>query len=77
MKDQMFASVCLQSSGDEVSINFHPVSKKEQFIFDIEDFRSNILKGEYVKAQARDVNRRHMHHLVKSYLVHYGYVETL
>lgn len=29
VKDQMFAAVCLQSSGDEVSANFYPATKKE------------------------------------------------
>lgn len=78
VKGQMFASVCLQSINDEVSVKFQPTSSlRDQFSFDLQDYRNEILKKEYVKVQAFAADRRKMHEIVKSYLVHYGYVETL
>jgi hypothetical protein len=61
-----------------VALTFYSQKKQgKDFIFDIEDFRNSLVKGEYVEVQRLDVERRKMHELIKSYLLHYGYVETL
>lgn len=73
-KDSLYASVCLQSVNEEISVNF---GKLEQFVFDLEGFQLDIAQQEFVDISKQKIDRAGIFEVVKSYLVHYAYVETL
>lgn len=68
-----FPAVCIQSQNQSVQANFG-VNK---FVFDIEGFQQREGLENFFDICAIPFDRSSLHTLVKSYLVHYAYVETL
>mmetsp|Transcript_29595 Transcript_29595/g.28796 ORF Transcript_29595/g.28796 Transcript_29595/m.28796 type:complete len:189 (-) Transcript_29595:865-1431(-) len=79
LKDGIYPSICLQSLNEEVSSTFWGgVSQAEQALtFDIEGFRLDLAQAEFLDIKRMPFNRATMFEMIKSYLVHYAYVETL
>lgn len=68
----LYPSVCLQSQSEEVSSRF-----TRPFMFDLEAFREERMQNEFRKMWSLPCPEMSMRDMVKEYLVHYGYVETL
>jgi len=72
-RDNMYPSVCLQSLNEEVSSNFGT----DQFLFDLEGFKNDLSQAEFMDISRQQLKRPALFELVKSYLIHYAYVESL
>ena len=75
-KDTLYASVCLQSINEEIESNFIG-SVHNEFKFDIEGFKKEIALSEYMQITEFPTREASMNKLIRSYLVHQGYIETL
>jgi hypothetical protein len=82
IKDRLFPSVCLQSLNEEISANFgggqHTYGESgNNFVFDIEGFRLDLAQAEFMDISRCQIKRASLFEVVKSYLIHYAFVETL
>jgi hypothetical protein len=77
----LYAAVCLQSTGEEITVNFQGGDSGEEtnFVFDLNAFQMENLHTEYT----REIGRRQpmaatvCKELVIAYLQRYAYIETL
>ena len=69
----LYPAVCIQSVSHQIKSNFG----LEKFVFDIEGFKQRESLESFFDICQVEFDRSQLHNLVKSYLVHYAYVETL
>ena len=68
-----FPAVTIQSMSHHIEANFGT----KKFVFDMEGYRQRESLENFFDICATPFDRAKLHSLVKSYLVHYSYVETL
>ena len=74
--ESIYPSICLQSVSEEVASNFCG-SSLDPFVYDLESLVQDLQVKEFKKIRESPINRLGMNDLIKSYLIHYGYIETL
>jgi hypothetical protein len=72
----LYPSVCLQAINEEVSTNFLG-SCLDPFIFDLDSLQTELQTGYFISVRSLPSDPLSLHDLVKSYLIHYGYIEAL
>lgn len=72
----MYPSVCLQSINEEIQSNFNG-TLHHGFLFDLEGFKNELSQQEFRDITEYQVKTFSMNELIKSYLIHNGYIETL
>ncbi|CAN0928177.1 Ran-binding protein M homolog [Linum grandiflorum] len=73
IKDPLFPTVAVHSQNEEIEVNFG----QKQFAFDIKDYESQERMKQHVVIDKISLPQNVSHGLVRSYLLHYGYQETL
>lgn len=72
-KEGFYPAVCFQSISHSISANFG----QQKFMFDLEGFRQREGLESFFDICQTPFDSSKLHGLVKSYLVHYAYVETI
>ena len=68
-----YPAITIQSMSHHIEANFGT----SKFVFDMEGFRQRESQENFFDICSIPFDRAKLHNLVKSYLVHYSYVETL
>jgi hypothetical protein len=70
---EIFPAVTIQSMSHHIEANFGT----SKFVFDLDGYRMRESLESFFDICSIEFDRAKLHSLVKSYLVHYSYVETL
>ncbi|KAK9743286.1 hypothetical protein RND81_03G229200 [Saponaria officinalis] len=73
VKCQLFPSIGLHSKNEEVTVNF----RKEPFLFDIKAYEAQERLKQQTMIEKITLPQSVSHDIVRSYLLHYGYKDTL
>lgn len=73
MKGSLFPTVAVHSQNEEVSVNFG----KEPFVFDIKAYEAQERHKQQILIEKLSLTENVSYGIVRSYLLHYGYEETL
>ncbi|KAL3845645.1 hypothetical protein ACJIZ3_003048 [Penstemon smallii] len=73
IKGSVFPTVSVHSQSEEVAVNFG----KEDFVFDLEAYEAEERAKQQMKIDNISISQDASHGIVRSYLQHYGYQETL
>ncbi|CAF1930175.1 hypothetical protein Bca4012_072857 [Brassica carinata] len=73
IKGHLFPTVAVHSQNEEVSVNFG----KQKFVFDVKGYETSARNTQQMAIEKISIPPNIGYGLVKSYLLHYGYEETL
>ncbi|KAF2545132.1 hypothetical protein F2Q70_00022242, partial [Brassica cretica] len=73
IKGHLFPTVAVHSQNEEVSVNFG----KQKFVFDVKGYETSARNKQQMAIEKIFIPPNIGYGLVKSYLLHYGYEETL
>ncbi|CAH2070682.1 unnamed protein product [Thlaspi arvense] len=73
IKGPLFPTVAVHSQNEEVTVNFG----QEKFAFDVKGFETSERNKPQVAIEKLSIPQNMNHRLVKNYLLHFGYEETL